>query len=165
MPRVHYVKAARKENPVAKVGEPYYWWKFRYGGKHFSKTHPKPSQLTQSAYLSQVRELSERLDDADADDLASLVDEIASDLEQLGQECQDSLDNMPEALQEGGTGQLLQERYDACEQASSELQSLDLTFESELDEDADEEELDQERQNWLDDKLDEVRSLIDDCEV
>ena len=43
MPRVHHVKSARKDNPVAKKGESYYWWKFRYGGKRYSKT-PRPGR-------------------------------------------------------------------------------------------------------------------------
>lgn len=34
MPRVNHVKAARKDNQ----GEPYCWWKFRYGGKHYPHT-------------------------------------------------------------------------------------------------------------------------------
>ena len=42
MPRVNYVKKARKAIPGAdiKVGDAYYWWKFRYGGKHVSKIRP-----------------------------------------------------------------------------------------------------------------------------
>jgi len=33
MPRVHFVKKARKDNSAAKAGESYYWWKFRYRGR------------------------------------------------------------------------------------------------------------------------------------
>lgn len=168
MPRVNFVEKARKDNPVAKKGESYYWWKFRYGGKHYSKTRPKPSQLTQSPYLGMVRGLMEQIDDfkpEDASDLESLRDEIAGELESLRDETQDNLDNMPEGLQEGDTGQMLQERIDACENAASELQNMDFNFESELDESADEEERAEELQNWLDEQRNEMESLVGDCDI
>ena len=83
-------------------------------------------------------------------------------------ECQESLDNMPEGLQEGDTGQMLQERIEACESAQSELESMDLDFESEHDADDKEitqEDRDQELQDWLDEKKDEMTELIDACEI
>ena len=101
MPRVTHVKSARKDNPVAKKGESYYWWKFRYGGKHYSLTHPKPSQLTQSAYFGTLYSLQEEVEEAglaDVDDWESLVESITSQLQDLGSETQESLDNMPDSL-------------------------------------------------------------------
>lgn len=62
MPKVHFVKAARKDNSVVKAGESYYWWQFRHGGKRYSKTAPRRSQLTQSEKLGKAYELSERLE-------------------------------------------------------------------------------------------------------
>lgn len=138
MPRVTHVKSARKDNPVCKKGESYYWWKFRYGGKRYSLTRPRPSQLTQSAYYSTVRGLVEQIDDAnptDWDELEALRDEIRDELENLGQESQDSLDNMPDALQYSPTGELLQERIDACENAQSELEGIEEFDEEEPDRD------------------------------
>ena len=130
MPRVTFVKSARKANPVAAVGESYYWWKFRYGGKRFSKTYPRGSQLTQSAYFGGVRELVERIEDADIqigeyDTFIEFRDEIVSDIRQLGEEASESRDNMPEGLQEGDTGQMLEARYEACEQAASEIEYME----------------------------------------
>ena len=128
MPRVTHVKSARKDNPVAKKGESYYWWKFRYGGKHFSLTRPRPSQLTQSAYFGTLYSLQEEIEEtdlSDEDDWESLVDNIKSQLEDLGSETQDSLDNMPESLQYSPTGELLQERVDACESAVSDIECID----------------------------------------
>lgn len=131
MPRVHHVKKARKKNPVADVGESYYWWKFRYGGKHYSKTYPKASQLTQSDFLSQLYDLQERRDDAcssvrgDPDtfeDFKSTIEEIAQELEDLGSECEDRRSNMPDQLQDSDTGQLLEDRYNRCEEMAQELQ-------------------------------------------
>ena len=36
MPRVHFVKKARKDYPSTGIqkGDSYYWWQFRYGGTH-----------------------------------------------------------------------------------------------------------------------------------
>jgi hypothetical protein len=128
MPRVNFVKAARKPNKVAAVGEPYYWWKFRFGGKHYSTTRPKPSQLTQSAYKSTVRKLVERVEEMtaeDYDDFESQKDDIKSELDSLRDEAQSSFDNIPEALQYAPTGELLQERISALEEADSNIDGID----------------------------------------
>ena len=65
MPQVHFVKKARKTNKTLgiKKGDSYYWWKFRYGGKHVSTKHPRPSQLTQSDFLGTALGLQESIDD------------------------------------------------------------------------------------------------------
>ena len=153
MPRVTFVKAARKDNPVAKKGESYYWWKFRYGGKRYSLTRPRPSQLTQSAYYGTVRSLIEQIEDtdlADNDDFVSLRDDIASQLQELGQETQSSLDNMPDSLQYSPTGEMLQERIDACESAESDIDSIDeLDDEPEETDYDDEEEFSDAKMEWL----------------
>lgn len=130
MPRVTHVKSARKDNPVAKKGESYYWWKFRYGGKRYSLTYPKPSQLTQSAYFGAVYDLIDTINDWSIDPeeegaVESMRDEIYGSVEEIQSECQDSLDNMPESLQYSPTGELLQERIDACDSAMSELDSVE----------------------------------------
>lgn len=128
MPRVTHVKSARKDNPVAKKGESYYWWKFRYGGKRYSLTRPRPSQLTQSAYYSTVRAMVEEIEDADftdSDEFEGLVDDIKGQVEELRDETQGSLDNMPDQLQYSPTGELLQERIDALDSAESELDCVD----------------------------------------
>lgn len=133
MPRVHYVKKARKDNPAVSAGEPYYWWKFRYGGKHYSATPPRRSQLTQSAFLSELYELEDTLAEPDTlGELEEIRDELVKGLEELRDMAQESLDSMPEPLQEGDTGQLLQERVDGLEGWVSDLESL--SFETEDDE-------------------------------
>jgi hypothetical protein len=135
MPKVNFVKAARKDNPAVKKGESYYWWAFRYGGKHYSKTPPKPSQLTQSEFLSRYYELSE-IDFADnLEDLSTQRDEMVETLEELQEMAEESLENMPEALREGDTGQMLQERIDGCEEWKGELENLEFEREEEEDED------------------------------
>ena len=129
MPRVTHVKKARIDNPVCKQGEPYYWWKFRFGGKRYSSTPPKASQLTQSAYYGALYGLTENLEGElppeNESDFDTMRDDLASQLQEIGEECQTSLDNMPESLQEAPTGELLQERIDACEAAVGDLESLE----------------------------------------
>jgi ElaB/YqjD/DUF883 family membrane-anchored ribosome-binding protein len=61
----------------------------------------------------------------DNDDFTSLRDEVASELQNIGSECQENLDNMPDQLQYSPTGELLQERIDACENADSEVSCTD----------------------------------------
>ncbi len=132
MPRVTHVKSARKANPVAAVGESYYWWKFRYGGKRFSLTYPKPSQLTQSAFKGAVYDLIDTANSSDfdielgdAESVAEYTQSLRDEVETIQSDCQESLDNMPESLQYSPTGELLQERIDACDQAIGELENIE----------------------------------------
>ena len=117
MPRVHHVKKARKARPQygIEVGDSYYHWTFgnfnRPGTQVCSKTPPKPSQLTRSEYLRTVYSIQESMEQLTIEgfDLA-VMDEFAVEVEQLAPETQDKFENMPEGLQQGDTGQLLEER-------------------------------------------------------
>jgi hypothetical protein len=133
MARATHVKAARRRysedetgiDGGIKKGQSYYWWKFRRGGKHFSLTPPKASQLTQSAFYGTLADLQDQINALEPNEsLADEVPSIAEAVRELGEECQSSLDNMPEGLQQGPTGELLQERIDACESAASELEAI-----------------------------------------
>ena len=53
------------------------------------------------------------------------AEEIIAELTNIQDMCQGSLDNMPEGLQEGDTGQLIQERIDQLDDAMSELEAID----------------------------------------
>ncbi len=139
MARATFVKKARKDIPSAgiKAGESYYWWKFRFGGKYFSKTAPRRSQLTQSEFYSQVYEIEDEIAGATADEsLKDFVEDIASRLREIGEDCQSKRDNMPESLQDSDTGSLLEERAQAMETAADEFESID--FDDAPDEDPDE---------------------------
>ena len=57
----------------------------------------------------------------DEDTAQSIADELSNILDTT----QDNLDNMPEGLQEGDTGQLLQERIDNLDSAINELECID----------------------------------------
>lgn len=175
MPRVHFVKSARKDNPVAKKGESYYWWKFRYGGKRYSKEPPKASQLTQSPYYAALYDLQDEIaeyDCADYEDFECFVEELKSSLAEIGEQCQESLDNMPESLQYAPTGELLQERIDACENAQYELDIDEFQFDPEDLEDYEsmtgaeiEEVRQQEFDEWLGNAKDELSEAVDSCFV
>lgn len=162
-------------------GESYYWWAFKNGGKHFSKERPRQSQLTQSNYLSQLYSIQERIEDIqveEAGDIEGIVDELKSDLESLKEETEGSLENMPDSLQSSPTGELLQERIDALDNAISELEGIEIQYEepeeSEIIEELKEEngeddyeptaeeieERKQEKsQEWIDEKMSEIQNV------
>jgi uncharacterized protein YukE len=140
MPRVHFVKKARKDNPVAKKGESYYWWKFRYGGKRFSKTMPRQSQLTNSDKLSRLYEAQEMVEDApspDIDmspdalsDLASAIEDAKSQVEEVKDEYQESYDNMEQAFPSGCPNmEMCEEMRDNCETIEDSLDDAHGTLE------------------------------------
>lgn len=156
MPRVHFVKSARKDNPVAKKGESYYWWKPRIGGrgagKRYSKDYPKPSQTTTSEFMSRVYAAQESLavcEDAEA------MKAVAEEIRELGQEQSDKLDNMPDGLREGDTGQLLEERASQCEEWADAIEAAADGIE---DDDSDEDE-DVDDEEGLEDESEENDSL------
>lgn len=142
MARVTFVKKARKDVPSAgiKAGDSYYWWKFRFGGKHYSKTQPKRSQLTQSAFYSALYDLQDDvIGHAEAaDSLRDTRDDVVSTLEDMKSDCESSLDNMPDHLRDSSSsGEMLQERISALESAIDAFTDLDLDTDPEDEFDAD----------------------------
>lgn len=136
MASLHFVKKARKPNKAAgiKKGDSYWWWKFRFGAKQCSKDKPRRSVLTQSNFYATLwdteDDLIQAFDDfrnGDEDDTSSLKDaleEAASAIESLGEEQSSSRDNMPDHLQDVGTGELLGNRAEACEELAQALRDL-----------------------------------------
>lgn len=134
MPRVHFVKKARKDvaNSDIKAGESYYWWKFRYGRKRVSRTPPKQSQLTQSEFLGTIYDIEEQVQAlTEESEFESEIDSIKDQLETLKSETEEKLSNMPDQLQEGDVGQMLQERIDELDSMISEYDSIDLEVDEE----------------------------------
>ena len=97
---------------------------------------------------------------------------IADELDTIKDNCQDSLDNMPEGLQEGDTGRLLQERIDCLDDVISELENIDYDsikasveqdFDSEFEEDSPEyqNELAGEIETALVDTINEALGCLD----
>ncbi len=129
MARLTFVKKARKDNPAVKKGESYYWWKFKFSGKYYSATKPSRSQLTQSGFLGQYYDIQDSLSGAgfSQEELQSARDDAVEQVRQMGEEAYDALSNMPDHLQESSwSGELLQLRYDSCEEWASEMESVDL---------------------------------------
>jgi hypothetical protein len=164
MARVQKVERAQKDYPEhgIKKGEPYWWWKFRFGGKHYSKTPPRQSQLTQSGFLSQVWGLEEQLADMkpeafeDAEALKDERDSLAEEIRQAGEECSEKRDNMPDSLQDSETGELLQSRADECESFADELEAVDLE-DYEGPEPEEGKQKPPELTEWLEGKIDELQ--------
>ena len=149
MPRITIVKAAQKNQGECgkcgakiKKGDGYKWWKFRYGGRRVRclkpECAPKPSDLTQSEFYGTLYGIQEPVEEAlesfrnggELGDLASALNDAAGELRELGEECQGKLDNMPEGLQQGDTGQLLENRAQECESKADELESAANEIES-----------------------------------
>jgi len=134
MPKVTFVKKARKDNPVAKAGESYYWWSFRFGGKHYSKTPPRPSQLTQSDKLCRLYSAQENIEDAceqaredhDLDALRDAIDTAADEIREVGEEYQESCDNIRDNFEESPTADDCEEKAERCNDIADNLESVDL---------------------------------------
>jgi hypothetical protein len=60
------------------------------------------------------------------DGLPGAVENLCGDIENLESETRDKFDNMPDSLQYGDTGQLLEGRADSLQEWIDELQGLDL---------------------------------------
>jgi len=133
MTRAHFVKKSRTEQTTDSgeklpIGSSYWWWKFNFSShKHVSKTQPGAAQLTQSGFEQELISIQEDIGNIDSTDLESGVQSVVEHIEQLRDECQEKLDNMPESLQESSSsGQLLQERIDALESWKDDLEAVDL---------------------------------------
>lgn len=125
MPRVHFVKSARRDYPEQgiKKGESYYWWKFRYASKSRSKTRPTPRQLTRSEFWITIYDLQDEL--AQCTD-SSVLEDIVQRIRELSDEQEEKKNNMPDSLQQGPTGELLQNRADELSGWADELDGLDM---------------------------------------
>lgn len=164
MPRVTYVKKCRKPCRCSKCGDkikkgkPYRWWKFNFGARfnRCMKTEcaPKPSDLTRSEWLGWVGDTQkEGFNGYDTfSELSSRRDDLVGELNEKADELDEKFNNMPQPLQEGDTGILLQERAEACRNTASELEAV------EIPEDDDPEKLDDKE----DDKDDALTTVRDD---
>lgn len=154
-------------------GESYYTWSFMYGGTFFSKTAPRPSQLTQSEFSSQYYAMQESIEDftpEDAESFKEFVENLISEMETLRDECQDKLDNMPESLQCAPSGELLQERIDEMDNLISELEGIECEYEELEDDDSDllsdianEEGIDMDKEGWEEKITEEMKESMKDA--
>lgn len=131
MARIERINKARKEQKCSKCG------KTIEVGMPYLKATPyrqrpivrctscglKSYETSGSEYVKNVGAIVEDWRD-DYGLNYNTADEIATALEEIRDQQQDSLDNMPENLQYGDTGQMLQERIDALDSAIDELNSI-----------------------------------------
>lgn len=168
MARVTTVNKARKDQGQCGkcgkhigAGDPYRWWKFRFGGRRIrcmdATCKPKASDLTQSEILGNMYTIQEGvlLDGATPADLAlqarDVAEQIRSDLVEVIQE---KVDNM-----ESGFGH--------ATSASEELQERGDAFDGwadEIDTAADEAEaLGEDEEEDPEDVLEQARDLIQEA--
>lgn len=128
-------RVARKDYPSSgiKKGDTYWYVKLklqRGGIVKRSRAPFKRSQLTTSDYLGPLYDWE---DDKSA--IVSMDDaqEFAERIRELGEEQQAKLDNMPEGLKDGDTGQMIQARAEACETAACEIEEIVSKWESAKD--------------------------------
>lgn len=170
MPRVTTVKKCRKSPGACgkcqakiKKGDSYVWWKFRRGGVQVrcskATCHPKASDLTQSEFWGAVYSLQESVKSfTTADDVESCIEDLKGEIETLRDECQEKFDNMPEGLQQGDTGQLLEERIGACDDVISQLEGIETDYEPEENAADDD---DAALTAWLEDKASEIDGALE----
>jgi len=142
MPKVNQVKKAQKEkvgtcscgHSIVK-GDSYKWIKFRYGGKRFKcvNCNFRSSELTQSKrgefYAAQenAEDAIGAWDGEDGDALVSIIDDLKGEVESLRDECESSLDSMPENLQESSpSAETLREYIEGAEEWEGELDNVDI---------------------------------------
>jgi hypothetical protein len=127
-------------------GQRYFQWEKRYGGprrQHVECGYPRPTQLSNrktaqieeavmDADLSQWQpSIPEEWDgstdsiDVDVEHLRDLLSNVAETARDVGQEYQDSFDNLPENFQYGATGEALQEVAQELESWADEVEDFD----------------------------------------
>lgn len=159
--------ADENDEILINVGESYWTWCFYGGQLIYSKTKPRQSQLTNNSFKQELYSIQESIEDfspEDPDDVGVFVEELISNLEELRDTCQESFDNIPEQLQEGNSGQILQERIENLDDVISNLENIDTEFSSELDESEKdgmsqeewERQEEDEREEWIADKIGEI---------
>lgn len=116
---------------VIKKGEKYYSWTLYGQATRISSTYPKRQQLTSSDFLITVYDLEDRLSDVrngtyeTMDDIKTEVESIIDEINTLKDETQEKRDNMPEQLQETGSGEMLGQRVDDLDSWVSDLEGID----------------------------------------
>lgn len=137
MARIHE-RIARKDYPAEgiKKGDRYYTWKTRVtvGKSYVGRVHrslTRPTSTTGSAFLAALAEIQASFQGVeDADGLRAIAEQVRD----LGREERDKFDNMPDGLQQGDTGQLLEERADGCDAWADEIESAADALETKLGE-------------------------------
>lgn len=146
------------------VGEHYksVWNYYNSWDVHIECYNKSPrSRWETSEYRGQVYDI---IDNFTIDDIESTI----SDIENLRDETQDKLDNMPEQLQSSNSGEILQERIDTLDSVISDLETLRDEYDEiqnrEKEEDEDIDEFEDTKQSDLEDKESEIIDKISEID-
>ena len=138
MPRVKQVTAAKDYPEFGIVkGQKHYHWK-RKTGPYTSQEYrqvepPRIEQLTSSEYKIAMHNIEQQRSEIGSyEDVTALAEAVRD----LGSEQQGKFDNMPEGLQQGDTGQTLEQQAQALESAAEELDAIAEEWETALNEHA-----------------------------
>lgn len=176
MPRVHAIAKCRKSpgecgkcGDLIWPGSPYLFWAFAFSPRSIRcakpECRPKPWDLTRSAYYQALYQLQAEEWSADTvDELEAQRDNMVGEVEQLRDEQEEKKSNMPDALQDSSSGELLQERYDSLDEAANALSSVDCTFEEpNRAEGVKDEEYEVVKAEALTERLQEIRDELDEA--
>jgi hypothetical protein len=130
-------RTAAKDYPQYGItkGDKYFYVKIKtgpYSSREIrSKTRPKRWELTTSDFYSQLWPIEDEGFDG-IEDGGGLRD-IAEQLRELGSEQQEKFDNMPDGLQQGDSGQMVEERANACEAWADDIDTAADELDSKLE--------------------------------
>lgn len=122
-------RKANKDYPDhgIKKGDQYWYVKIKTGPRSSRVMRQKEKFKPRQLFLSSLYEWQEQQGSLDSMENAQA---LADAIRELGEEQTSKKDGMPEGLQQGDTGQLLDTRAEACEAAASEIESIISDWES-----------------------------------
>ncbi len=173
MARAKLVKAMKDyPNFGIKKGDEHYVWsmKRQRGGVTLrSLKPPRPSQLTENSFWSPLYSACESFEDAVAAascfaDLEEAKSDFTGTLTELSEEQDEKFNNMPEGLQQGETGQKLENRRDEVQAMVDELEGVDIPSDENVNEelgitDVDDAQ-DEDKKQQYEDRLQSVRDEL-----
>lgn len=170
------VKGKSVEKTVRVLGDPYRWIKFNRRPRNVRcmACGFKRSDLTTSEKLGRVYDAQDTAEDAvaawsgEADDLKTILSDLASEIREVSQEYNDSADNIEESFPGGSpTIDDCREKAEQLESWADEIEEADFDEWSSSDEDADSEDAanddGQTRAEWADEQRDKASAVIGEC--
>ena len=132
MGKIHHIRKSRKERICGKcrkiipVGSPYIKGTINFNPDiiRCTKCGLKSYEVTTSDFIRNVGAIVEDWE-TDFDSVSGVWDDLADNLEEIRDEQQERLDNMPEHLQyDSETGQLLMERIETLDSTIDDLRGI-----------------------------------------
>jgi hypothetical protein len=174
------VKGKRVKKTVRVLGDPYKWIKFNRRPRNIRCMAPAcafmRSDLTTSEKLGRLYDAQDAAEDAiaawsgEADDLKTILSDLASEVREVSQEYNESADNIENSFPGGSpTIDDCRDKADQLESWADEIESVDFDEWSSSDEDADSEDAanddGQTRAEWADEQRDKASEVIGECPI